>query len=790
MFGWKVLRSSIRYSVAVLALLFAVGLSLPAAGARTLLDNAPVAFKNPLLYVGANGNVYMTDEFSGQGAAVTGDSQNPNPGKPNSQFAATLFYGQFAWSPAGDAFAYTERTTKSIFAVQNGQKPLLLYKGADMLPPAFSPDGKNVAYVVMTPQKSGDSATIFQIQNVPTAGGNPSALGSLAIGTACGGDMFDPAEGAYFQEIGVLGPGPMFFNWTKLGYLYSMNCDGTGLALSDGSKVIWQQANLQNPAISPDGTQAVAVLADPVKKTKEIDLVDLATGKLTSLTAPQDLDKAIWSNDGKSIIFDTQSAGATVQGNASSAVGKQIMDTLWPLQGQDNGIVIATIPVAGGTTTAIYKDTGRGIGNMSAARNKPYIAFSLVSSSGNFVLKINNGASLDQAAAQYPHSRLLTTTLDGTAVGGLVSDPGGRPDFGPTDQFSIIPAQASAPIVPTLVVPGGSGGIPTLVPAGGSPLPTATPIPNQVLVGGDGGLCPNFSLALRLHVGGQGRVLPGQSNRIRSSAPSGTILTLMPQGSIFNVIGGPLCSTDGTSGIAWWDVNFNGTTGWTAEGFGGTYWLEPYTGAPPPPAGGTFGIVGVTAAVSPASGSSCPMTFHFTGQIVVNVPGQVMYHWERSDGATGPTLGITYPAGVTTVDVQDTWTLSGNYSGWERIHVTSPNDITSNQASFSLSCGSAFQVTGAGASVSGPGGCPTGTRTYNFSGNITANGAGTVTYKWERSDGASSSSLSTLIFGGPGTQNVPSGESWQLGASGTFWERIHVISPNSLYSNQATFTKC
>src|SRR5260221_7646670 len=259
MLSWKCFCYSLRFSVAGLALLFATGLSLsPAIAAlgsigssssRAAFDNPPVTFKNPLVYVGVNGNVYMTDEFSGQGSAVTGDSQNPNPGKPDSQFAATLFYGQVAWSPVGDAFAYSERTTKSIFAVQNGQKPLLLYKGADMLPPAFSPDGKQVAYVVMTPQKVGQNGTVFQIQNVPVAGGNPSALGSMTIGTACGGDMFDPAEGAYFQEIGVLGAGPMFFNWSKIGYLFSMNCDGRGLALSDGTKNLWEQPNLQNAAL-------------------------------------------------------------------------------------------------------------------------------------------------------------------------------------------------------------------------------------------------------------------------------------------------------------------------------------------------------------------------------------------------------------------------------------------------------------------------------------------------------------------------------------------------------------
>jgi hypothetical protein len=47
----------------------------------------------------------------------------------------------------------------------------------------------------------------------------------------------------------------------------------------------------------------------------------------------------------------------------------------------------------------------------------------------------------------------------------------------------------------------------------------------------------------------------------------------IPGGASFNILQGPVC--DGTSGIAWWQVNYNGVVGWTAEGQGAVYWLEP-----------------------------------------------------------------------------------------------------------------------------------------------------------------------------------------------------------------------
>lgn len=97
-----------------------------------------------------------------------------------------------------------------------------------------------------------------------------------------------------------------------------------------------------------------------------------------------------------------------------------------------------------------------------------------------------------------------------------------------------------------------------------------------------------------------------------------------------------------------------------------------------------------------------------------------------------------------------------------------------------------FSVTGATAAVSPTsytGSCP---KKFDFTANITANGAGTVTYKWARSDGAGAPT-ETLVFASAGTQAaVP--DSWTLSSPGTKWEKIQILTPNSLESNQATFT--
>jgi len=98
-----------------------------------------------------------------------------------------------------------------------------------------------------------------------------------------------------------------------------------------------------------------------------------------------------------------------------------------------------------------------------------------------------------------------------------------------------------------------------------------------------------------------------------------------------------------------------------------------------------------------------------------------------------------------------------------------------------------FAVTSATASVDPPsfsGVCPR-SKTFNFYAVITVNGPGMVTYRWEGSDGAITPNQS-ITFSGPGSQTVST--SWQLWTTGSYWQRVHIFSPNETISNQANFT--
>ena len=74
---------------------------------------------------------------------------------------------------------------------------------------------------------------------------------------------------------------------------------------------------------------------------------------------------------------------------------------------------------------------------------------------------------------------------------------------------------------------------------------------------------------------------------------------------------------------------------------------------------------------------------------------------------------------------------------------------------------------------------------FNFSVDITTNKAGTVTFTWKRSDGATdSTSPHTLTFSGAGTQTVTT----YWATSGTVWEGVYIDSPNHQMFQGPSFT--
>jgi hypothetical protein len=98
---------------------------------------------------------------------------------------------------------------------------------------------------------------------------------------------------------------------------------------------------------------------------------------------------------------------------------------------------------------------------------------------------------------------------------------------------------------------------------------------------------------IRLAVGMTARVVfaNGLPLRVRT-APGGEIVTQIPEGTVFSILAGPQCR----GSFAWWQIRTtDGIEGWSAEGGGNGYFVEPYI----PPADALVALASVTPTAPP-----------------------------------------------------------------------------------------------------------------------------------------------------------------------------------------------
>jgi hypothetical protein len=53
---------------------------------------------------------------------------------------------------------------------------------------------------------------------------------------------------------------------------------------------------------------------------------------------------------------------------------------------------------------------------------------------------------------------------------------------------------------------------------------------------------------------------------------TGDVIGSIPPGDVFDVLDGPICTSNG---VLWWKVKYKGIVGYTGEGQGTDYWVDP-----------------------------------------------------------------------------------------------------------------------------------------------------------------------------------------------------------------------
>jgi TolB protein len=222
-----------------------------------------------------------------------------------------------AWSPDGRELAYVSfETRKAVVWVQDvstgSRRQIANYKGSNSAP-AWSPDGKTLA---LTLSMEGGS----QLFLVNRDGSNPRRLGrSSSIDTE---PVFSP-DGSQVYFVSDRGGSPQIYRQPVAG--------------GSPTRITFTGSYNISPAISPDG-RTLAFVQRQGGNTFKVMTMDLASGNSQSVSDTSDDESPSFSPNGRLIIYATRSQGhellmtTTLDGKIKTKLltsGQDIREPVW-----------------------------------------------------------------------------------------------------------------------------------------------------------------------------------------------------------------------------------------------------------------------------------------------------------------------------------------------------------------------------------------------------------------------------------------------------------------------------
>ncbi len=365
-----------------------------------------------LFYTGPDGNVYRADMSDFPGQPVTA-IEPLSTATPVPLLRYDYVFGLYRWSPDGQWVAYVNSAAPASLWVADAAGvsiPLKLQAAGDLAtlyPPAWSPDGAELAYVKPTQTFRGPNQ-VMEVYAAPAPGVNvndqPRLLATFEQQVGCGGGSGDPADSVYWRESGFMG-NALTFAWLADGsLLFSPACTGQGLSRLDLTTGTVTEIDLVTARLSlnPNASRAAGIAPDANQNPALVTL-DLATGERQPVTATitGTPDQVLWSADGERLYVSTA----------------DVVERL-PRTGTQDSIAVYTvrlwaIDLASGESTLHVEQEGRGIGLMAELPGGGLV-FSFVEDARAWLAAVESGADAEGQRAAAPAAWLLHLTPDGS----------------------------------------------------------------------------------------------------------------------------------------------------------------------------------------------------------------------------------------------------------------------------------------------------------------------------------------------------------------------------------------
>lgn len=192
-------------------------------------------------------------------------------------------------------------------------------------------------------------------------------------------------------------------------------------------------------------------------------------------------------------------------------------------------------------------------------------------------------------------------------------------------------------------------------------------------------------------------------------------------------------------------------------------------------------VLAATTVVT-STNQNCLVGPTIAGTIRTNIrSSSVKYVWEYEDGFISATQTAMFLDRTTStvITVTSSRAIAPNTSMWVRLRTITPNRIVSDPTTFRMVC-EPLRVTSAILNSDATTTVMTcGTKTFSFTGKISTNKAGPITYRFDRSDGVSMPPQAMTFFG---AESRTVSTTWMLGGDFSGWVKLHVTSPNELIS--------